>query len=429
VCTTGHLSRRRKLTRPSYKQRQAASQSQALVLVGDFNHPDISWEDHTARHTQSRRFLQSIDNNFPMQVVEEPTRKGDLLDRVLTNKEGLAEDVKVGGSLGCSDHEMVNFRILHGGSRVTSRIKTLDFSRANFGLFKDLLGGNPWVRALEGRGVLESWSLFKHHVLHAQEQCIPQRKKSCNRGRRPAWMSKELLAEISQKRKVYRMWKKGQVTWEEYTNVVRARRDVTRKVKASPPGTESGKGCQRQQEGFFKYISSKRKTRENVGPLLNEVGVLVTEDAEKEELMNTFFASVFSPKAGPQESQALQAREEAYREHDLPLVEEDCVRDLFSNLDVHKSMGPDGMHPRVLRELADITAELLPIILERSGRTGEVPEDWRKANVTPIFKKGKKEDPGNYRLVSLTSILGKGWNAARSGGHHQASGRKEGYQE
>ncbi|PKU40282.1 rna-directed dna polymerase from mobile element jockey- hypothetical protein [Limosa lapponica baueri] len=44
---------------------------------------------------------------------------------------------------------------------------------------------------------------------------------------------------------------------------------------------------------------------------------------------------------------------------------------------------------------------------ERSRRTGEVPEDWRKANVIPVFKKGKKEDPGNYRPVSLTSIPGK----------------------
>jgi len=51
-----------------------------------------------------------IDDNFLMQVVEEPTRKGVLLDLVLTNKEGLVEDVKVGGRLGCSDHEMVEFR-------------------------------------------------------------------------------------------------------------------------------------------------------------------------------------------------------------------------------------------------------------------------------------------------------------------------------
>jgi len=82
------------------------------------------------------------------------------------------------------------------------------------------------------------------------------------------------------------------------------------------------------------------------------------------------------------------------------------VRDRLSDLDAHKSMGPDGMHPRVLRELADVIAEPLSIVFERSWRTGEVPEDWRKASVTPIFKKGKNEDPGNYRLVSLTSISG-----------------------
>jgi len=129
----------------------------------------------------------------------------------------------------------------------------------------------------------------------------------------------------------------------------------------------------------------------------------VMEDAEKAELLNAFFASVFSAKAGPQESQAPEVRKEAHREDNFPLLEEDCVRDRLSDLDVHKSMGPDGMHPRVLRELADVIGEPLSIIFERSWRTGEVPKDWRKASVTPIFKKGKKEDPRNYRPVSLTS--------------------------
>jgi len=72
-----------------YRQLKAASQSQALVLMGDFNHPDFSWEDHTARHMQSWRFLQSISDNFLMQVVEEPTRRGALLDLVLTKRDWL----------------------------------------------------------------------------------------------------------------------------------------------------------------------------------------------------------------------------------------------------------------------------------------------------------------------------------------------------
>ncbi|KFW07359.1 hypothetical protein N326_10311, partial [Eurypyga helias] len=73
----------------------------------------------------------------------------------------------------------------------------------------------------------------------------------------------------------------------------------------------------------------------------------------------------------------------------------------------HKSMGPDGMHPRVLRELADVMGKPHSIITERSWSTGEVPEDWRKAHVMPVFKRGKKENPENYRPVSLMSIPGK----------------------
>ncbi|KGL89162.1 hypothetical protein N301_00220, partial [Charadrius vociferus] len=90
-----------------------------------------------------------------------------------------------------------------------------------------------------------------------------------------------------------------------------------------------------------------------------------------------------------------------------PIIQDEMVRDLLQHLDIHKSMGPDGIHPRVLRELAEVLTKPLSIIYQQSWLTGEVPVDWRLANVTPIHKKGRKEDPGNYRPVSLTSVPGK----------------------
>ncbi|GAB0182044.1 mitochondrial enolase superfamily member 1 [Grus japonensis] len=78
-------------------------------------------------------------------------RRGAMLDLVLTNKEGLVGNVKLKGSLGCSDHEIVEFRILRAVRRAHSKLTALDFRRADFGLFRDLLGRIPWDKALEGK--------------------------------------------------------------------------------------------------------------------------------------------------------------------------------------------------------------------------------------------------------------------------------------
>ena len=86
------------------------------------------------------------------------------------------------------------------------------------------------------------------------------------------------------------------------------------------------------------------------------------------------------------------------------IITDKGIEKLLVNLNPSKATGPDGLPPRVLKELSKELAPILGNIFRLSLSTGAVPSDWRHALVSPIFKKGEQYDPINYRPVSLTSI-------------------------
>ena len=83
------------------------------------------------------------------------------------------------------------------------------------------------------------------------------------------------------------------------------------------------------------------------------------------------------------------------------------VLKLLNNLKIHKASGPDGLSARVLKEYSSEIAPFLALIYIESLAQGTVPDNWRQANVAPIFKKGEKYDAANYRPVSPTCICCK----------------------
>ena len=116
-------------------------------------------------------------------------------------------------------------------------------------------------------------------------------------------------------------------------------------------------------------------------------------------------SSVFNSQASyPQGTQPLELKDRDGGLNNLPTIQEETVSNLLLHLDCHKSMGPNGIHPRVVREPAKVIAEPLSIIYQHFWSTVEDPDDCRLANVTHIYM---NEDPGNYGPVSMTSVLEK----------------------
>ena len=85
----------------------------------------------------------------------------------------------------------------------------------------------------------------------------------------------------------------------------------------------------------------------------------------------------------------------------------DSVKEAIDKLKEYSAPGPDNIPPKVVKELKEELITPLTILFQISMKSGKIPDDWREANVTPLFKKGKKADPGNYRPVSLTNVIGK----------------------
>ena len=93
-------------------------------------------------------------------------------------------------------------------------------------------------------------------------------------------------------------------------------------------------------------------------------------------------------------------------ELDIEFNEEKILK-MLEKLNVSKSPGPDGLHPRIFHETRTKITNPLKLIFDASLRLKELPHDWVNGNISAIYRKGKKSELCNYRPISLTSILCK----------------------
>ena len=373
------------------------------MLIGDFNCGDINWNNLTATNPQSKIFLSTVQDNFYSQYVDFQTHNsGSTLDLVLTSEENMVFDIENEGPVGASDHSAFYCKLNATPELTKMSEAKLNWKNADKENLQKVFTETDWDSSFELLNTEQSWDLFTGIFNAAVEQYVPKHAKNSN-SRQPPWMNKDLLKDVRKKRRKWKVYKKyGNLdALQEYNNLQKKVKTGTKLAKKKYE-RKLAQNAKKNPKPFYTYLKTKTSNKESVGPLKDENRDLITDKGKMAEMLNKFFSSVFTRE----NTEDIPEPETQTIHFPMPEIEitEEKVKKKLLNLRKDSSPGPDGISPRTLIEFADELAHPLFLIIKKSYETGEVPKEWKQANVTPIYKKGSKNDVSNYRPVSLTSV-------------------------
>ena len=356
-------------------------------------------------------FADLLQDHGLEQVVTVPTRLENTLDLICTNSPHLIPCVET--MPGLSDHDVVYCEVAVSAPRPKQVQRHIPlYNKADWDSIRTALRDHQQeiVGETESLSTETLWSKFKDTLTRAVKKNIPHKVITGGGKASRLWITSNFKKLINQRDRAYRLMKKLACD-DMRIKFYQLRRDVQRKTRRAywkyinQTLTEDEEGKQSRKR-FWTLIKHQRTAKVGVAPLKVN-GRLVVDAKQKAETLNAQFHSVFSEGRTFTETEFQQKcgmSTGSYAELRDVTITTDGVKKLLQNLNPHKASGPDGISPRVLRELAEEVAPILTTIYQSSISTGEIPSDWKDALVTPIFKKGEHYDPANYRPVSLTSV-------------------------
>jgi hypothetical protein len=382
-----------------------------LIITGDFNLKEVDWKNkfvHARPSHMAYLTYDLINDLFLDQLVTEPTRhrsgeQANTLDWLITDSSDLIDNISINAPLGeRGDHNVISFEFSAPSVPSTQTIKR-NLYKGNYETMAYKLNQVDWVLTLKDCDCEKAWDIFLQRITEIIEEEVPVFKhKSKNR---KLWMNKETRLAIKDKNKAWNKYKKHktQDNWESFT---KCRNLTNRKVNNQKSQFEKkiADEIKTNPKQFWNYVNSKKIGNRDFPTMYDAEGRSYTEDTSKAELFNNYFASVFTLEDIDTTPSIHSAVQESISSVEItPKI----VLKYLNKINISKAAGPDDLHPKILYELRENIKVPLSIIFNLSLSEGRLPISWKQAIVKPIFKKGKKDIPSNYRPVSLTAICCK----------------------
>jgi len=205
---------------------------------------------------------------------------------------------------------------------------------------------------------------------------------------------------LKKKQNLYNQAKKSK-KWANYRHFQKTCKREIRKAEWDYINNSILEGMSKNNsKPFWQYVKSRKQDNIGVAPLKKQ-GQLANDSKEKAQILLDQFASVFTKGTSTTLPETKTKVRNSIQEIKITTW---GVEKLLQNINPSKASGPDNIPNRVLKQCAKHLAPSMSLIFQLSLDTGTLPEDWRNANISSIFKKGDRHAAENYRPISLTSV-------------------------
>ena len=369
------------------------------------------------QHRNSHKWTWYRYNNQLQRYTDE-----SMIDLFLTNNRKLFMNIKAIPSVSMdADHRLVVAEIRAVKPRIRAmrkykpyRLNKLE-DQESTQMLKNMLQ-QKFESAEEGENVETQWNIFRDNIKETADEVIGRREAYRGKKKSTPWWTAEVKEVTTRKMKMFRKWMKtrrieDRQTYIEARNIAeRVKREAKRAV-----WVRIGEDLRRDLMGTKKLIYSMSK---NYRGKQNEIshsnkdkqGNILTRQDDIADRWREYFEEHLNVRATIQD-ELVPMRPEDYPEEDNmgPITMEE-LKDAISRMKNGKAPGCDEIPSEIIKAGGEVILAPLLVLLREAYSAEQIPSDWQKGIICPIYKKGDKTLCDNHRGVTLISHVGKIYN-------------------